>query len=434
MTTELAGALQAWVGTATATVSATSNGGTVTFTGLDFGYYVVTTSSNVAPIIVTTTNPQAVVYDKNYTTPSTDDGKPVKYLTNPEQDTYVKYGDTVGFTIKFVAKNKYTEEQEDGTKIEKAVTEYVITDTPQNLTIVENSLQVKVGDTVLIRDIDKGGTTHNAYSTDDIYGYKLTIDDNGVMTIKIQWQYKLRIGENAYTTKYADNAVVEITYNAKVNAPAADATEDEKEIKNSAQVSYGVKEGTLDGEVVLKASSFNLQKVDTYGNQLSGAVFQLQEPQNMAGQIQHNADGSVAYTPVTLAKVTDEYGNVSYHPYIISDLYSGAERVTEIEAGNVTINGLDVDTVYRLVETTAPKGFNLLEDPVIIEAVDKDEDGNSADKHFEDQTIINSTTTNVNLPQTGGIGTTIFYIVGGVLAVGALVLLITRKRVHLEHE
>jgi LPXTG-motif cell wall-anchored protein len=64
--------------------------------------------------------------------------------------------------------------------------------------------------------------------------------------------------------------------------------------------------------------------------------------------------------------------------------------------------------------------------------VDKktDDDGNVIG--FEDMTVTN--VTGSSLPQTGGIGTTIFYIVGGVLAVGALVLLITRKRVHLEHE
>ena len=34
----------------------------------------------------------------------------------------------------------------------------------------------------------------------------------------------------------------------------------------------------------------------------------------------------------------------------------------------------------------------------------------------------------VNLPSTGGIGTTIFYMVGGVLVVGAAILLIAKKR------
>lgn len=32
------------------------------------------------------------------------------------------------------------------------------------------------------------------------------------------------------------------------------------------------------------------------------------------------------------------------------------------------------------------------------------------------------------LPDTGGIGTTIFYIIGGLLVVGAVVVMITRKR------
>ena len=36
----------------------------------------------------------------------------------------------------------------------------------------------------------------------------------------------------------------------------------------------------------------------------------------------------------------------------------------------------------------------------------------------------------IELPSTGGIGTTIFYTLGGLLAVGAVVLLVTKKRVH----
>ena len=36
------------------------------------------------------------------------------------------------------------------------------------------------------------------------------------------------------------------------------------------------------------------------------------------------------------------------------------------------------------------------------------------------------------LPQTGGMGTTLFYVLGGVLVVGAVVLLITKKRMGAE--
>ena len=46
--------------------------------------------------------------------------------------------------------------------------------------------------------------------------------------------------------------------------------------------------------------------------------------------------------------------------------------------------------------------------------------------------IVNNT--GLQMPETGGIGTTIFYIVGGVLAAGAVILLITKRRMSVEEE
>ena len=46
----------------------------------------------------------------------------------------------------------------------------------------------------------------------------------------------------------------------------------------------------------------------------------------------------------------------------------------------------------------------------------------------EDSMVQVENKSGVNLPSTGGIGTTIFYIVGGVLVVGAAILLIAKKR------
>jgi LPXTG-motif cell wall-anchored protein len=383
----------------------------------------VTTSSEVAPIIVTTTNPTAILYDKNYTTPSGVDGDPIKYLTNPEQDTYAAYGDTVGFTIKYVAVNSYTveAEEEDGEDTEKAVMEYVITDVPTNLDIDLNSLVVKVGDEILTTD---EVTNPDTYSTTPLYGYKVSKDAaTKIVTITIQWAYELnQLNNSAVEFKYEDGVIVEITYEAEVTS------EDKgyKGAKNNATISYDGKEGTVDGGTAIETSKLELQKVDMYGNQLEGAEFKLRYPSvNPFTGVYETKDGELVYEETPLVAETDDEGNiVAYHVYNSADLNKGNTYSYTFTAGNVTIYGLDLDLDYELVETKAPTGYNLLETPVTVEKT-KDDDGKVTG--FAPLTVENSNGS--SLPQTGGMGTTIFYAVGGILVVAALVILITRKRV-----
>ena len=129
-----------------------------------------------------------------------------------------------------------------------------------------------------------------------------------------------------------------------------------------------------------------------------------------------------------------------------------------------TWSGLD-DGQYKLTETKTPVGYNTI-DPIyfVIEATHDetadaptlktlkayltDADGNkqtemkdgesvNIDLGTVDQTAGSITTNVVNkagstLPETGGMGTTIFYVLGSVLLVGAAVLLITKKRMSAE--
>lgn len=123
--------------------------------------------------------------------------------------------------------------------------------------------------------------------------------------------------------------------------------------------------------------------------------------------------------------------------------------------GNVfNWEGLDAGK-YKLVESTVPAGYNKAEDLVFkVEAeyndlspdslkrlVIRGEDGNSISEGNTPVFTISSDyvfTTNVKnltgaeLPETGGMGTTLIYVVGGILSTAALVLLITKKRMSSE--
>jgi len=97
--------------------------------------------------------------------------------------------------------------------------------------------------------------------------------------------------------------------------------------------------------------------------------------------------------------------------------------------GIIKIRGLDEDKTYTLTETYTLPGYNMLTEDVTL--TNKVEDTGTA---FADAT--NATWTDVinnkgtTLPSTGGIGTTIFYIVGGILLVGAAIILVSRRKAH----
>lgn len=95
--------------------------------------------------------------------------------------------------------------------------------------------------------------------------------------------------------------------------------------------------------------------------------------------------------------------------------------------GEIIIDGLDADTYY-LRETAGLPGYNKLADDqeiTITATPGEDEDTMTFSRPMA---YINNQS-GAELPSTGGVGTAYFYALGGVLAVGAAVLLVTRKRV-----
>ena len=138
-------------------------------------------------------------------------------------------------------------------------------------------------------------------------------------------------------------------------------------------------------------------------------------------------DSAIKFTEVT--KVNGE--SVSVPTYMVDPEGTITEIVTN-NGGKFEIVGLDADTYY-LHEEAAPAGYNKLADDVEV-VVDS--------TYNEDALTATATVSGVNaegfievenktgslLPETGGIGTTIFYIVGITLMLGAAILLISKKK------
>lgn len=118
-----------------------------------------------------------------------------------------------------------------------------------------------------------------------------------------------------------------------------------------------------------------------------------------------------------------------------------AQEAAAADGATFGFKGVD-DGNYVLVETKVPDGYNAWKSVAftISATHDKESDdpqltelkgGDLVTGEFKDSGIITTEIENksgLELPSTGGIGTTIFYIVGGLLTVGAVVLLVTKKR------
>ncbi len=126
----------------------------------------------------------------------------------------------------------------------------------------------------------------------------------------------------------------------------------------------------------------------------------------------------MALVDITAAGATTK----TYRPALAGE----TGTTTTIVAGVAEIVGLDGDTKYYLVETKAPDGYNLLTTPTEVEFKTTDATNNTVTYADVAQSVVNNV--GVELPQTGGIGTTLFIVFGTLIALAAAVIIVTNKR------
>ena len=195
---------------------------------------------------------------------------------------------------------------------------------------------------------------------------------------------------------------------------------------------------TPESKVYVWSFTTGINKVNESGTALTGAKFVLSNDAALKVADMKCSDAGVPKTTTDLIKLV----KIDAKTYRVATAADTANTTYVIDAGNVTIKGLDDAIDYYLYETLAPAGFNILKDPVKFKITAAyNEDGS---KLADDNPTVTvgtgaaSTAMKFNLvnqsgatlPETGGVGTTLFYIIGGVLMVGAAVLLVTRKRMN----
>lgn len=335
---------------------------TVKFDKLSLGYYLVDTTTG-SLLNLTTTNPDAVIDEKNTVVPKVD-----KDVKEDSTGNYGKTNDaTIGDTIEFKAT----------ITTGAGFTKYVLRDTMSTgLTFNANSVVVKVGTTTV--DTSNYTVTPNK----DGYTFVVEFKDSYIVTLP-----KNTVIEVYYTATLNENAVVEGNGNP-----------------NELDLAYGENNTTDKVKTTTYTYAFDLVKNDKDKNQLEGAKFKL-------------LDKTGKEIKVVLVDVTKNIYRVAV----------GNEEGVLIVVGKATIEGLDADE-YQLEEVEAPVGYNKLTSTVKFTITGKN-DNNTYERASNE--VINYTGS--QLPETGGMGTTLFLTLGSILVIGFGLLLVTKLRVYKEN-
>lgn len=364
--------------------------GVVTFTDVPLGYYAIDTSLG-AICALTNVNNKFEAHEKN-SAPTID-----KLV---QEDSDKKWGAANSASIGDTVNYKST------ITVGKGAQHYIVHDSMEDgLTFTEGSIVI-----TWVKAAGGETTVANASYTVTTAG----LQDGCDFEIDFTDTFEAGLSQG-------DKLV--ITYSAVLNENAEIYSETND---NTIYLQYGETFRTDVFTTKTTTFKFDLVKTDENDKIIDGAEFKLFSNSEAGKKAQvllvKNDDGTyrVAVTAEEKANAAD----------------------TVIVAGIVTIYGLDSDkeTTYYLQETKAPNGYNKVNDDIDIVLGTGSGDSFAANnliaktelregvKYYTEGGVEVENKTGGLLPETGGIGTTIFYIVGITLMLGAAILLISKKK------
>lgn len=276
-----------------------------------------------------------------------------------------------------------------------------------------NSNGTGINDNYVITDALPTGITYNT-GTVAIEGWtqntdytisEPSADNNNTLTITLLSSGKL--------ADLGQNANIFITYNAE----ADDTLTVDTAYTNTVTLTYKNQTSTDTASV----KTYDI-KGDAAGNTFTKVEAGTEKP--LAG---------VKF--VLKNRTTSKYATFGEDNYL-TDWVDAQKDATELVTdtnGHIYAYGLDADT-YILTETETLPGYNLLADTITVTI---DEEGivnyklTSSEGNAGSEITVENETGSL-LPSTGGMGTTLIYIAGAVLVIGAGVLLVVRRRMNAE--
>lgn len=368
--------------TALKTMTAAADGD-ITFNDLDAGYYLVTSTLGTKAIVDTTPgNPNPEIQEKNEV--------PANVKTVEEDSTPGVYGSTndadIGQTVNF----KSTITAQPGAE------NYVFEDTMTAGLTYNEDAKVYTDDTMTTELNASNYTVNNTPGAGKTF--TITFAQSYLDTITAETKLYVK-----YSATLNENAKVGLEGNPNTSTLKYGDASNTKSTPESKTITYTwdldiLKYGNGDEKNVLENAQFVLLNKDK-------------------DKVAVVANGKL--TDWVNVPAAGEDGTITWPANTI---------LTTGKDGKVHVDGLDADTYY-LREIEAPAGYNKLgqDVDVVITGAKKAEGSDSLTYNTVVAKINNQSGT--ELPSTGGMGTTIFYVIGSLLVVAAVVLLVTKKRV-----